>query len=90
MSQSLKNYIDSFISMDITADVFADSYMTKWKIERDSNLLVQDDDNLSELLSSVFCITDMYNPENDREEYEFNEDQLRHEIRKTITNYINN
>lgn len=90
MSQSLKNYIDSFISMDITADVFADSYMTKWKIERDSNLLVQDDDKLSELLSSVFCITDMYNPENDREKYEFNEDQLRHEIKKIITNYINN
>jgi len=90
MSQILKNYIDSFISMDITADVFADSYMTKWKIERDSNLLVQDDDKLSELLSSVFCITDMYNPDNDREEYEFNEDQLRHEINKIITNYINN
>lgn len=90
MSQLLKNYIDSFISMDITADVFADSYMTKWKIERDSNLLVQDDDNLSELLSSVFCITDMYNPDNDREEYEFNEDQLRHEINKIITNYVNN
>ncbi|BCQ36577.1 MULTISPECIES: colicin immunity domain-containing protein [Erwinia] len=90
MSQLLKNYIDSFISMDITADVFADSYMTKWKIERDTNLLVQDDDNLSELLSSVFCITDMYNPDNDREEYEFNEDQLRHEINKIITNYINN
>ena len=90
MSQLLKNYIDSFISMDITADVFADSYMTKWKIERDSNLLVQDDDKLSELLSSVFCITDMYNPDNDREEYEFNEDQLRHEINKIITNYINN
>ncbi|WP_431022126.1 colicin immunity domain-containing protein [Erwinia rhapontici] len=90
MSQLLKNYIDSFISMDITADVFADSYMTKWKIERDSNLLVQDDDKLSELLSSVFCITDMYNPDNDREEYEFNEDQLRHEINKIVTNYINN
>lgn len=90
MSQLLKNYIDSFISKDITADVFADSYMTKWKIERDSNLLVQDDDNLSELLSSVFCIADMYNPDNDREEYEFNEDQLRHEINKIITNYINN
>lgn len=90
MSQLLKNYIDSFISMDITADVFADSYMTKWKIERDSNLLVQDDDKLSELLSSVFCITDMYNPDNDREQYEFNEDQLRHEINKIITNYINN
>ena len=89
MSQSLKNYIDSFISKDINADCFADAYMMKWKIERDSNLLVQDDDNLSELLSSVFCIADMYNPDDDREEYEFNEEQLRHEINKLIITYNN-
>lgn len=89
MSQSLKNYIDSFISKDINADYFADAYMMKWKIERDSNLLVQDDDNLSELLSSVFCIADMYNPDDDREEYEFNEEQLRHEINKLIITYNN-
>jgi len=29
MSQSLKNYIDSFISKDINADCFADAYMMK-------------------------------------------------------------
>mgnify|MGYP003577692192 CR=1 FL=1 len=89
MSQSLKSYIDSFISKEITADCFADTYMMKWKVERDNNLLVQDDDNLSELLSSVFCIADMYNPDNEREEYEFNEDQLWYEINKLITTYIN-
>ncbi|WP_396018876.1 colicin immunity domain-containing protein [Erwinia aphidicola] len=58
-------------------------------MECDSNLLVQDDDNLSELLSSVFCIADMYNPDDDREEYEFNEEQLRHEISKLIITYNN-
>lgn len=89
MSQSLKDYIDSFISKDITADCFADTYMMKWKTERDNNILVQDDDNLSELLSSVFCIADMYNPDDDREEYEFNEDQLWYEINKLITAYNN-
>jgi hypothetical protein len=37
--------------------------MMKWKAERDNNLLGKDDENLSELLSSVFvwliCITQM-------------------------------
>ncbi|MDI3359366.1 colicin immunity domain-containing protein [Lelliottia sp. V89_10] len=87
MSQSLKKHIDRFISRDITADNFADSYMMKWKAERDSNLLVQDDENLSELLSSVFCLSDMYNPDDDREEYEFSDEQLWDEISKLMANY---
>ncbi|OWS74096.1 MULTISPECIES: colicin immunity domain-containing protein [Pantoea] len=90
MSQSLKSYIDSFISRDITAGCFVDTYMIKWKTERDNELLAQDDDNLSELLSSVFCIADMYNPDNDREEYEFNENQLWYEINKLIAAYTDN
>lgn len=90
MSQSLKSYIDSFISTDITAGCFVDTYMIKWKKERDNELLAQDDDNLSELLSSVFCIADMYNPDNDREEYEFNENQLWYEINKLIAAYTDN
>ncbi|WP_347114322.1 colicin immunity domain-containing protein [Leclercia sp. S52] len=89
MSQSLKKYIDSFLAKDISADGFADSYMMKWKAERDNNLLGKDEDNLSELLSSVFCVADMYNPDDDREEYEFDDEQLRQEISKLMDTYIN-
>jgi len=89
MSQSLKKYIDSFLAKDISASGFADSYMMKWKTERDNNLLGKDEDNLSELLSSVFCVADMYNPDDDREEYEFNDEQLRQEINKLMDIYIN-
>ena len=89
MSQLLKKYIDSFLSKDISADGFADSYMMKWKAERDNNLLGKDEDSLSELLSSVFCVADMYNPDDDREEYEFDDEQLRHEISKLMDTYIN-
>ncbi|WBW59209.1 colicin immunity domain-containing protein [Klebsiella electrica] len=87
MSQELKNYIDSFIAKNISADHFADDYMMKWKAERDNNLLGKDDENLSELLSSVFCLADMYNPDDDRDEYEFNDDQLWDEVKKLIVNY---
>lgn len=88
MSQSLKCYINSFIAKDISANCFADSYMTKWKSERDNGLLGKDDDNLSELLSSVFCLADMYNPDDDREEYEFSDEQLWDEVNKLLINYI--
>lgn len=64
--------------------------MAKWKGERDSNLLKQDNDNLSELLSSVFCVADMYNPDNDREEYEFNDEQLWNEVNNLMIDYKNN
>lgn len=89
MSQALKEYIDGFLDKDMSAGSFADSYMMKWKAERDNNLLGKDEDNLSELLSSVFCVADMYNPDNDREEYEFDDEQLRKEINKLMDIYTN-
>ncbi|MFP1724552.1 colicin immunity domain-containing protein [Lonsdalea quercina] len=88
MSIYLKDYIDSFIEKKITADEFADSYMSKWKCERDGNLLEKDEDHLSELLSSTFCLADMYNPDDDREEYELNEAQLRDGIHKLVLDYL--
>ncbi len=90
MSQSLKKYIDDFLAKNISAEYFTDTYMAKWKGERDSNLLKQDNDNLSQLLSSVFCVADMYNPDNDREEYEFNDEQLWNEVNNLMIDYKNN
>ncbi|MBT0728535.1 colicin immunity protein [Rosenbergiella australiborealis] len=87
MSFELKSYIDNFISGKTTANEFVDNYMCKWKHERDSKLLGNDEDNLSELLSSTFCIADMYNPDEDRDEYEFNDVQLRNEVYKLVLVY---
>lgn len=41
----------------------------------------------SENLSSIFCLADLYNPHDDREDYEFSEDKLRDEVRRLI--YLN-
>lgn len=87
MSLDLKHYIDNFISGKIEANEFADNYMCQWKQERDSNLLGNDEDNLSELLSSTFCVADMYNPDEDRDEYEFNDVQLLNEVNKLVLVY---
>lgn len=88
MSLYLKNYIDSFLAKEIPADEFADNYISRWRQERDNSLPGKDEDNLSELLSGAFCAADMYNPDDDREEYEFDEDKLRDEINKLVRNYL--
>lgn len=87
MSQALKNYIDSFIAKDIPANYFASGYMVKWKAERNNNLLAKDNEKLSELLSSVFCLADMYNPGDTRDGYEFNDEQLWNEANKLMIDY---
>ena len=87
MSLELKSYIGDFILGKIVANEFADNYMCKWKQERDGNLLGNDEGKLSELLSSVFCVADMYNSDEDRDEYEFNDVQLLNEVSKLVSVY---
>ena len=88
MSVFLKDYIDSFLSKELTAGEFAENYMSKWRCERDSHLLEKDEDHLSELLSSTFCLSDMYNPDDDRVEYELNEEQLHNEVNTLVLEYL--
>lgn len=87
MSIYLKYFIDSFIERKIKADEFAGCYMSKQRYERDSDLLSKDENHLSVLLSNIFCLADMYNPDEDRKEYEFNEDPLRDQIEKLNLDY---
>lgn len=88
MSFELKNYIDKFLAKEITVDEFSDNYMSMWRQERNNSLLGKDDANLNELLSSAFCVADMYNPDGAREQYEFDEDKLRDEISKLVCAYL--
>jgi hypothetical protein len=63
--------------------------MELWRIERDNKNILNYDENVSECLSSIFCVADMFNPDDDREEYEFDGEQLRKEIKKLMDIYIN-
>ena len=82
MSIYLKDFIDSFFESKIKADEFAGCYMSKQRYERDSYLLSKDENHLSVLSLNIFCLADMYIPDEDRKEYEFNEDPLRDQIEK--------
>jgi hypothetical protein len=73
-----------FVAEEIPAGDFANQFIEQWKQERDSVKDMPDADELSECLSSIFCLADLYNPEEEREDYELDEQELRYEVRKVI------
>lgn len=84
MSVTVLALAKSFVEYRISAIEFADAYMEIWKFERDSNVCLEDNDLLSETLSSIFCLADLFNPNDDREEYEVSEQQLRIRISEIL------
>lgn len=87
MSYLLFDFARSFVAGRLSATVFSEAYMELWRIERDNKNILNYDVSISECLSSIFCLSDMYNPDEEREEYEFNDDQLRDEVNKLLVNY---
>jgi hypothetical protein len=44
-----------------------------------------DDNKTSEALSSIFCLIDLFNPDDDRYEYELDEQRLRLKVLEILT-----
>jgi hypothetical protein len=84
MNYLLLDFSKSFVAGRLSATAFSESYIELWRIERDNKNILNYDEKVSECLSSIFCVADIYNPDDDREEYEFNEEQLCNEVRKLI------
>lgn len=84
MSQTLFNLAKEFVSGGLSAEAFVEAFADGWRAERDSGLLGQDDDAISEKLSTIFCLVDLYNPDEDREEYEYDTTRLKTEIEKLV------
>ncbi|MGP5495590.1 colicin immunity domain-containing protein [Psychrobacter celer] len=89
MSISLLKFTESFLQGRIDAEVFTNAYIEFFRIERDINVTSSDSPNLNEVLSSIFSIADLYNPEDDREEYEFDEKNLRKYIELELEKIMN-
>ena len=87
MSVTILEFAKSYVQGRLTADEFANSYLELWKIERDNDFLQNDNSKLSECLSSIFCLADLYNPKPDREEYELDSEQFRAEVTNTIKSF---
>ncbi|GFM84102.1 colicin immunity protein [Pseudomonas cichorii] len=80
MSLTVLEFAKSFLAGRVSAEIFSEAYMELWRIERDKGLVFEDSISLSECLSSIFCAADMYNPDESRDEYEFDDAKLRCEV----------
>ncbi len=87
MSVTVLALARSFSIERLSADEFSSAYMELWRFERDNNILIEDESRLSECLSSIFCLADLYNPQCCREEYELDEEQLRVKVTELISKF---
>lgn len=87
MSLELINFAKQFADGSLSAEAFADPYITKWSDERDANKLIDDDDNVSTCASSTFVLADCYNADFDRRASELDENGLRGEVKATLEKF---
>ncbi|TDY96879.1 UNVERIFIED_ORG: self-protective colicin-like immunity protein [Herbaspirillum seropedicae] len=84
MSEKLLASAKTYLNSESNSELFVSDFIEQWKRERDSGESRLDSPKVSEVLSSIFCLTDLFNPDDDRESYELDEDKLRNEIRKLM------
>lgn len=88
MSRTILEFAKSYVAGRLKAEIFCEAYIELWKIERDSNVLQLDEPSLSECLSSIFCAADMYEPNESREEFEFDDESLRVEVASLLQKIV--
>jgi len=86
MSVTILEFARSYVAGRLAAEIFSAAYIELWKIERDRGLLQLDEPALNERLSSIFCAADMYEPGGSREEYELDDEMLKCEVARLLTN----
>lgn len=84
MSLSLVAFVKAFLNSTSDCSTFCSQYARRWKDERDGGALEKDDSATSEALASIFCLVDLFNANDDREEYEFDEECFRLEVAKVV------
>ncbi|WP_035061207.1 colicin immunity domain-containing protein [Andreprevotia chitinilytica] len=85
MSQDLLIFVKNYLTEGGDPGEFVDNYAGRWKKERDNGLGGQDNETLSEVLSTIFCLADLFNPEEDREDYEIDEAELRKKMEEVLS-----
>ncbi|MCC8459502.1 MULTISPECIES: colicin immunity domain-containing protein [Photorhabdus] len=90
MNALILEFAKSFTKGRLSAEVFVEAYMEMWRIERDNNNILKYEGKLSECLSSIFCLADLYNSDpDDREEYELDNEQLCEKVSQIINQLVN-
>jgi len=78
------DFVCDFLLHPYDSSTFCDQFIRRWKDEGDRGELQPDDNKTSEALSSIFCLADLFNPDNNREQYELDEQGLLREIKKLL------
>ncbi|UJD88222.1 colicin [Rahnella aquatilis] len=86
MSLNLLTFSRSFINGEITAEDFADPYQMLWKAGGENGDLQKDNAQDSEKCSTIFCLSDQFNPDDDRDKDEFDADELKARVRAMLDN----
>lgn len=84
MSQKLLTFARSFINGEISAGDFADPYQMLWKAKGENGDLQKDNAQDSEKCSTIFCLADQFNPDDDRDKDEFDADELKARVRSVL------
>jgi hypothetical protein len=84
MSAELLDFAKSFVEGVTSADNFADPYQAKWKAEGENGKLEKDSFIVSEKLSTIFCLADQYNPDDDRDRDEFDAAELKARVKAIL------
>jgi hypothetical protein len=84
MSDTLLAMVDSYLASELSPEDFVEQFIAQWKAERDSGIYKADPAKLSELLSTIFCLADLFNATDDREDYELDDENLRLRIQALL------
>jgi len=85
MSQELADFATEFVEGKFAAETFAEEFIDRWRQEGADGRLLRDTPEMSERLSTIFCFADLYNPSEDREDYEFDEVTLRTKVQSVLS-----
>jgi Bacterial self-protective colicin-like immunity len=88
MSDGLLSFAKAFLSGKSDPEEFVEEFSIRWRQERDNGILLLDKPGVSSALSSIFCLIDMFNADDDRESYELDESGLRLEMEKLLLQEI--
>lgn len=85
MSMQSLNLVRKFSGGVLNAEEFSVQFFETFQKERDSGALVDFEEN--EMLTTIFCNLDLFNPEMDREYYEINEMTLLNRIQFLLSTF---
>lgn len=84
MSDGLLSFAKGFLSEKSDPEDFVEEFANRWRQERDNGISRLDGPRVSSALSSIFCLIDIFNANDDREIYELDESKLRFEMEKLL------